>query len=58
VEDAVNGLLAAAAAGCYAVGVTNSLCASLLAPHARLVVGSLLDIDLAAPPSGLQVEVE
>ena len=54
----MNGLLAAAAAGCYAVGVTNSLCASLLAPHARLVVGSLLDIDLAAPPSGLQVEVE
>lgn len=58
VEDAVNGLLAAAAAGCYAVGVTNSLCAALLVPHARLVVDSLLDIDLAAPPSGLQVEVE
>lgn len=38
VEDAVNGLKAAKAAGCFTVGVTNSLPRHLLEPHADVVV--------------------
>ncbi len=38
IEDAVHGLTAARAAGTYAVGVTTSLPAASLAPHADEVV--------------------
>lgn len=44
VEDAVNGLKAARAAGCFCAGVTNSLPAPALAPHADLVVGRLTEL--------------
>ncbi|WIA42276.1 hypothetical protein OEZ86_008291 [Tetradesmus obliquus] len=47
VEDAVHGLVAAKAAGAFAVGVTNSLPAELLSQHADLVVASLEQLDLA-----------
>ena len=45
VEDAVNGLKAAKAAGCFTVAVTTSLPAELLAPFADVVVTRLEDID-------------
>lgn len=52
VEDAVNGIHAAKAAGCFAVGVTNSVSAAVLAPHADLVVAALGEIDLATVRPG------
>lgn len=44
IEDAVNGLKAARAAGALAVGITNTLPRGTLAPHADLVVGSLAEL--------------
>eukprot|EP00873_Tetraselmis_striata_P007861 jgi/Tetstr1/428125/TSEL_018177.t2 len=44
IEDAVNGLKAARAAGALAVGITNTLPRVTLAPHADLVVGSLAEL--------------
>ncbi|PRW33102.1 Dual specificity phosphatase 12 [Chlorella sorokiniana] len=59
VEDAVNGLKAAKAAGCFAVAVCTSLPGHMLAAHADTVVERLVDLDLAAvqraapqPPAG------
>lgn len=46
VEDSVNGLLAARDAGAFRVGISNSLPARVLAPHADLVVSHLDEIDL------------
>lgn len=46
VEDSVNGLLAAQGAGAFRVGVSNSLPARVLAPHADLVVAHLDELDL------------
>ncbi|EFN52747.1 hypothetical protein CHLNCDRAFT_138334 [Chlorella variabilis] len=48
VEDAVNGLLAAKAAGAFAAAVATSLPAHMLAPHADLVLEHLRELDLAA----------
>ncbi|KAI3431699.1 hypothetical protein D9Q98_004744 [Chlorella vulgaris] len=48
VEDAVNGLFAAKAAGCFAVGVATSLPSHMLEPHADLVLQHLCELDLAA----------
>lgn len=54
VEDAIHGLNAARAAGCFVVGITNSLPREHLAPHADAVVDTLqevhalLDMDLGA----------
>ncbi|KAF6264080.1 HAD-like domain-containing protein [Scenedesmus sp. NREL 46B-D3] len=48
VEDAVHGLVAATAAGTFAVGVTNSLPAEVLSQHADLVVATLEQLDLAS----------
>ncbi|KAF5834188.1 HAD-like domain-containing protein [Dunaliella salina] len=45
VEDAVNGLLAAKAAGAFAVGISNSLPGPVLHPHADLVVSHHDEID-------------
>ncbi|GLC33037.1 hypothetical protein PLESTB_000377800 [Pleodorina starrii] len=45
VEDAVNGLKAARAAGMFAVGITNQLPAALLGPWADLVVTHLDQVD-------------
>ena len=45
VEDAVNGLMAARAAGCFTVAVTTSLPAEDLRPWADVVVHRLEDID-------------
>jgi beta-phosphoglucomutase-like phosphatase (HAD superfamily) len=47
IEDTVNGLMAAKAAGAFAVGVTNSLPREVLHPHADLVVSHLSELDLA-----------
>uniref|UniRef100_A0A7S0S042 Riboflavin kinase n=1 Tax=Chlamydomonas leiostraca TaxID=1034604 RepID=A0A7S0S042_9CHLO len=47
IEDTVNGLMAAKAAGVFAVGVTNSLPREVLRPHADRVVSHLLELDLA-----------
>ena len=41
VEDAVNGLKAARAAGCFTVGITNSLPRPHLEPHADVVVETI-----------------
>ncbi|PNH06722.1 Dual specificity protein phosphatase 12 [Tetrabaena socialis] len=57
VEDAVNGLKAARAAGMFAVGITNQLPEPLLAPWADLVVDHLDKIDparLVPPPRPLR----
>lgn len=48
IEDAVNGLVAAKAAGCFAIGITNQLPWESLAEHADLVVDTVDDIDLGA----------
>ena len=48
VEDAVNGLAAARAAGCFTIGVATSLPAGALRGHADVVVEGVADIDLAA----------
>ena len=48
VEDSVHGLQAARGAGAFAVGVSNTLPAATLAPHADLVVGSLLELDFGS----------
>ncbi|KXZ47886.1 hypothetical protein GPECTOR_32g499 [Gonium pectorale] len=45
VEDAVNGLKAARAAGMYCVGITNQLPANLLADWAHRVVDHLRELD-------------
>jgi hypothetical protein len=45
---AVNGLFAAKAAGCFAVGVATSLPSHMLEPHADLVLQHLCELDLAA----------
>ncbi|KAL4420279.1 hypothetical protein ABPG77_005619 [Micractinium sp. CCAP 211/92] len=47
VEDAVNGLKAAKAAGCFAVAVATSLPAHMLEAHADLVLPALEGLDLA-----------
>lgn len=47
IEDTVNGLKAARGAGCFAVGVTNSLPAHVLAPHADVIVDHLSELNLA-----------
>lgn len=47
IEDTVNGLMSARAAGAFAVGVTNSLPSDVLAPHAHMVVSHLSELDLA-----------
>ena len=52
VEDAVHGLQAARSAGAYTVGITNTLPAAKLAPHADLVVAHLTDLDLATLSCG------
>jgi beta-phosphoglucomutase-like phosphatase (HAD superfamily) len=57
VEDAVNGLLAAHGAGCFTAGVTNSLPARLLAPHADLVVGQLAELLPALPASSREAAI-
>jgi len=44
IEDSINGLKAARAAGCAAVAVTNTFAASRLAPFADLVVASLAEL--------------
>lgn len=46
VEDAINGLKAAKAAGCFAVAVATSLPAEALVPHADVVFERLEDIKL------------
>lgn len=48
VEDAVNGLKSAKAAGCFTVAVCTSLPAGMLQPHADLVLTHLRDLDLEA----------
>lgn len=48
VEDSVHGLVAAKAAGAYAVGITNSLPASALEPFADELVTSLREVRLVA----------
>ena len=54
VEDSVNGLLAAQAAGAFRVGVTNSLPACVLSQHADLVVDHLdaIPLDTLVPGGG------
>ncbi|GIL92911.1 hypothetical protein Vretimale_14787 [Volvox reticuliferus] len=49
VEDAVNGLKAARAAGMFTVGITNQLPTDILAPWSDLVVSHLDEVD----PAGL-----
>lgn len=44
VEDAVHGLRAAQAAGCFAVGIATSLPRAVLAPHADRVVDALCEV--------------
>ena len=46
-EDAVHGLVAAKAAGTFAVGITNTLPADHLEPHADRVIQSLAELDLS-----------
>ena len=41
VEDAVNGLKAARGAGCFAVGITNSLPRHMLESYANAVVDEI-----------------
>lgn len=41
IEDAANGCRAARSAGCFVVGVTNTVPASMLAPFADLVVDNV-----------------
>jgi dual specificity phosphatase 12 len=48
VEDAVNGLKAAKAAGCFTVAVTTSLPRESLVEHADVVVDALEEIDFVA----------
>ena len=48
VEDAVNGLKAAKAAGCFTVAVTTSLPRENLVDHADVVVDTLEEIDFEA----------
>ena len=45
IEDAVHGLIAARAAGAFAVGVTTSLPRERLAPHADLVVDNVSELE-------------
>jgi phosphoglycolate phosphatase-like HAD superfamily hydrolase len=45
VEDAVNGIKAAHAAGCFTVGITNSLPRHMLEPHADVVVDSISECE-------------
>ncbi|PSC73919.1 Dual specificity phosphatase 12 [Micractinium conductrix] len=52
VEDAVNGLKAAKAAGCYAVAVATSLPTDMLEGQADLVLQHLTDLDIAAVMGG------
>lgn len=40
----MNGLIAARAAGCYAVGITNSLPREFLEPHADAVVDVITEV--------------
>lgn len=47
IEDSINGLKAARAAGTRPVGVTNTFAAGKLAPHADLVVDSLTELSVA-----------
>ncbi|CAG9460130.1 unnamed protein product [Pedinophyceae sp. YPF-701] len=44
VEDAVNGCMAARAAGCFVAAVTNSLPRDRLAAHADVVVGNIREL--------------
>lgn len=44
VEDAINGLAAAHKAGCFTVGITNSLPRELLEPHADVVVAEIGEV--------------
>jgi dual specificity phosphatase 12 len=53
IEDAANGLAAAAAAGCCVVGVATTLEAAALAPLARAVLPAPADVDLAALEAAL-----
>jgi beta-phosphoglucomutase len=46
VEDSINGLKAARAAGAYAIGVTNTFPREKLAPHADHVVESITELRL------------
>lgn len=46
VEDAVNGLAAARAAGCFTVAVATSLPREALEGHADIILGSIADVDL------------
>jgi beta-phosphoglucomutase-like phosphatase (HAD superfamily) len=55
IEDAVHGLQAAQAAGCYAVGITNMLPAERLRPHADLIINHLTELDLASMTRGEKV---
>ena len=45
IEDAVHGLRAAKGAGAFAVGITNSLPRSILAPEADVVIDTLVGFD-------------
>lgn len=45
IEDAVHGLIAARAAGAFAVGVTTSLPRDRLEQHANLVVDSVTELE-------------
>lgn len=47
IEDSVNGLKAARAAGALAVGITNTFAAERLGPHADVLVASLRELDAA-----------
>ncbi len=44
-EDAVNGLKAANAAGCFTVGITNSLPRHFLEPFADMVVETITECE-------------
>eukprot|EP00951_Prasinocladus_malaysianus_P009158 scaffold66847_cov40-Prasinocladus_malaysianus.AAC.1 len=44
IEDAVNGLKAAKAAGAFSIGITNTVSRETLEPHADLVVDSLQEV--------------
>ena len=46
-EDSINGLKAAHAAGCLAIGVTNTFPAQRLHPYADLIISSLTEVSVA-----------
>ena len=48
IEDSINGLKAARAAGAFAIGITHTFSSDMLAPHADWVVASLQELRVDA----------